>query len=275
MQSTVADTLVRRPPPTPGNDLTASNTATLIVNADDFGVDPNASDETVRAFRAGRVTGATAMVYMADSDRAASLAAAEGLPVGLHVNLTDPLTDPRTPTPVRERHLRASAHFAKGLLRRRTWVPSAAVRHDVAAALADQVDRFEQLFGAPPSHVDGHNHVHFCPDVAASAPLAAFRKRRNVLWSWPSRGGAMARLRALRRELTYRGMLSTRFFFDIDEMFAAGPGAAAATLDRARGASAEVMAHPGFPHEMEWLMSDEWGEALRGRPLGSYEALEW
>jgi predicted glycoside hydrolase/deacetylase ChbG (UPF0249 family) len=46
----------------------------LIVNADDLGGNPVATDRIVAGFRARVLTSATAMMHMADSERAAGLA---------------------------------------------------------------------------------------------------------------------------------------------------------------------------------------------------------
>ena len=61
--------------------MTVSDYPTLIVNADDFGRDTEATDHTIRAFRAGRVTSATAMVHMEDSERGASFAIEAAFPL--------------------------------------------------------------------------------------------------------------------------------------------------------------------------------------------------
>jgi hypothetical protein len=41
----------------------------------------------------------------------------------------------------------------------------------------------------------------------------------------------------------------------------------------ARGASVEVMAHPGFGHELEALRSPAWASAIATLPRGSYRDL--
>jgi predicted glycoside hydrolase/deacetylase ChbG (UPF0249 family) len=57
------------------------------VNADDWGGYPEMTDATLRCFQAGAISSTTAMVYMRDSERAAELARASGIPTGLHLNL--------------------------------------------------------------------------------------------------------------------------------------------------------------------------------------------
>lgn len=252
--------------------MTASTTPLLIVNADDFGWNRTATDRTIECFDSGRITSATVLVYMEDSDRAASLARRHGLPVGLHLNLTDPLTATDVPAEVRDRHRRACSLFGGGNLRKRSWTWSPRIRRLVEDVVRDQLDRFRELFGTEPTHVDGHNHVQVCPDVIRARPLCGF-KVRNALWSFPSTRTVMGVARALRRELTARRLLTTRYFFDIAELHRAGPETTAERVGLSSTASVEVMCHPGFDHELEALRSNSWAQAIAAAPLGSYRDL--
>ena len=62
----------------------------LIVNADDWGGWKSATDAALACYKAGRINSVSAMVFMEDSERAAELAQADGLDVGLHLNFTTP-----------------------------------------------------------------------------------------------------------------------------------------------------------------------------------------
>lgn len=105
----------------------------LIVNADDLGYDPEIDRGIFEAHVRGIVTSTTAMVGTPFSASALRSAPAT-LGVGLH------------------------AVLGPGL-------PAA----EVERTLRDQIARFEDLRGAPPSHLDSHKHAH------AEAPaLAAF-----------------------------------------------------------------------------------------------------
>lgn len=251
-----------------------SPTPVLIVNADDFGWNTEATDRTIDAFRAGQISSATAMVHMADSERAAMLAREAGLPIGLHVNLTDPFDGDKVPAATRARQLAACRHFSGRRFKLRSWSYDPRIGGDVDAAVADQLQRFEELYGGPPTHFDGHNHVQACPNVVLARPLRAVGRTRNGLRSWPSASEPMGRLRALRRGLTYRRLLTTRYFFDIDKLFRdPTPASLAARVDLAHETSVEVMAHPGFPHELSALRSPLWAQALESAPLGSYRDL--
>jgi predicted glycoside hydrolase/deacetylase ChbG (UPF0249 family) len=248
-----------------------SRAPSLIVNADDLGWNREATDRTIEAFRAGRITSSTAMVYMEDSDRAAALAKEVELPVGLHLNLTDPYTAGDLPDDLRQRHSGVCEHFSGRGFRLRSWLFDPRIQAEVEAAVADQLRRFEDLYGRPPTHVDGHNHVHSCPNVALASPLRAVDKMRNALWSWPGTRSSMGLVRAVRRAATYRRKLTTRYFFDVWELFRDRDEVPMAErLAPALETSVEVMAHPGFEHEWEALTSAPWGELLDRFPRGSY-----
>jgi predicted glycoside hydrolase/deacetylase ChbG (UPF0249 family) len=249
-----------------------SDTQLLIVNADDYGHDREATDLTIACFGAGQVSSATTMMGMADSRRAAELALEHDLPTGLHLNFTEPYDGAEVPAAERERQLRACQIFGAGGLRLRSWTYDPRISSQVDEAIRDQLEQFRILFGREPTHVDGHNHVQVCPNVTRSKALNGF-KLRNALWSWPSTRTATAVARAMRRGLTARDYPTTRYFLDIAELHQLPEPDLTARLALADRASVEVMAHPGFGHELEALRDPAWANALTALPLGSYRDL--
>lgn len=61
----------------------------LIVNADDLGRSKTATDNALSCYARQRITSASAMVFMEDSERAAEGARASGIDVGLHINFSE------------------------------------------------------------------------------------------------------------------------------------------------------------------------------------------
>ena len=117
----------------------------LIVNADDFGASDGVNRGIVRAFEHGVVTSTSLMVRMPAAEVAAELARERPeLSVGLHVDFTGEGT------------------------------PAPADIDDIAACAVEmraQLERFEDLVGRPPTHIDSHHHVHrFRPSRAAVRP---------------------------------------------------------------------------------------------------------
>ena len=241
-------------------------TGLLIVNADDWGSDATTTERIERAFAAGAITSATAMVHMAHS-AAAALAAERGRPTGLHLNLTEPFSGPGVPAAVRERQRAACAHLAPR--DRRRWIPAAGPRMHrlLAAAVADQLDAYHALYGAEPTHLDSHHHVHTCLDVLAVLP-AGLRVRQTR--SAPPGATAHLLSRAKHAVMARRFATTERFwaYADVET-----PSALAAAVATARDRAVEVMVHPGFAGELERLLAGDWTAAIAGAPLGGYGAL--
>ena len=112
-----------------------------------------------------------------------------GIPVGLHLNLTAAFTDPDLAPAVRDRQARL-VELLRGEHAHKAWHPRAL--RLVRRAVEDQLAEFERLYGRPPTHIDGHQHVHLSPTVVLSwkAPRR-LPQRRTV--NWPPAAGPAAR----------------------------------------------------------------------------------
>lgn len=109
----------------------------VVVNADDFGASPGVNRGIVESHRGGIVTSTSLMTGMPASREAAGLAReCPSLSVGLHVSLPD-------------REWKSDADLP---------APAA-----VRAALEAQLERFEELLGRLPTHLDSHHHIHTRP----------------------------------------------------------------------------------------------------------------
>jgi predicted glycoside hydrolase/deacetylase ChbG (UPF0249 family) len=244
--------------------------ATLMINADDWGASPATTDAIARCFDAGGLISASAMVHMADSARAAAMARERGLPVGLHLNLSQPFDGPNVPDDARRRQARVASRFADMRLRR--WLYDPTSRSAVNRAIVDQLREFERLYGAPPQRLDGHLHVHLCPDVVLSRALP------RGIWLRAARTSAVQQavpvLGALRRSREHwlrRRFPMSDFFFSIEDIHPElGGSGLDRALDLAAGANVEVMTHPSRPRELELLLSLDWLNVLRDRPLGVF-----
>jgi len=245
----------------------------LIVNADDWGGGRSVTDAIHSCFRAGAITSTSGMVHMDDSQRAADLALAEGLPVGLHLNLTQPFSADDVPAPVRARQGRLVAHFAN--LRKRRWSYDPRVRSEVAAAVQEQFDEFDRLYGHRPTHMDSHHHVHVCPDVLLSGAIPAGIKLRTTLT--PLRRGCASVgdvPRFVKHAAIRRRFRVTDAFLAVSRLCdGEGPAGLRSAVDLAQQADVEVMVHPSFPEELPLLLSPGWRAALTPAPLGSYSDL--
>ncbi len=244
----------------------------LIINADDFGGNRLATDRIAECFASGGITSTSAMVYMSDSERAAEIGRSRGLAVGLHLNVTQELEDPAAPLPVRERQARLARYFAGRRLRRFTFNPvmSACARRCVE----DQLERFRQLFGGDPSHIDGHNHAHLSPTVLMALPKGMPVRTGQSGGGDGGRDGLTALLRRSRHALIARRQTTTDYFYGIDRL---GPTPTDESIEDllrlADRGSAEIMVHPDRDRDFAILTSAGWQRALQGRRLGSFRDL--
>jgi predicted glycoside hydrolase/deacetylase ChbG (UPF0249 family) len=245
----------------------------LIVNADDLGLNEKATTAIIECFRRGRISSATAMVWMEDSRRAGELAGAAALPVGLHLNLTLPFSDPNAPMAVRERQRRIAAYFGAGGWRRFVYDPR--LVRAVDAAVRDQLEEFRTRHGRSPTHVDGHHHVHTSPMVLASPSLRAVGVVRPTFTFLRGQKGALNRLaRGALNRLVTRRYRSSRYFFSIRSVHPAlGGSGLERPLELARRESVELMVHPEWDDEYDLLARDRWRDEIAGLRLGSYRDL--
>ena len=123
----------------------------LIVNADDFGRSAPINRGIIQAHENGIVTSASLMVrWPAAEDAAAYARRRPGLSVGLHLDL------------------------GEMVFRGEEWVQTYEVvdAEDADAVTAEaqgQLERFRELMGRDPSHLDSHQHVHSKTDAARGA----------------------------------------------------------------------------------------------------------
>ncbi|HSN90512.1 MAG TPA: ChbG/HpnK family deacetylase [Anaeromyxobacteraceae bacterium] len=173
----------------------------LVVNADDLGYDPEIDRGILEAHARGIVTSATAMVDTPFAAEALRRAPAS-LGLGLHL-----VVDPAS-----------SSSGAEAEIRR-------------------QLRRFEELRGAPPTHLDGHKHAHRAPGVLEAVLRVAAPLRLPV--------------RALDAEM--RGRLrragipaADRFLGDAAARPAWTEERLLAAVDALAEGVTEIMAHPGY-----------------------------
>lgn len=206
----------------------------LIVNADDFGLSKGQNYGIIEACRRGVVTSTTALINGEAVEHAAQLSRElPELGVGMHFVLT--LGLPLSPMPGLTR---------EGKLGKWIWEMAeqdALPLDEIARELECQFNRFVDVFGREPTHIDSHHHVHMIPAIV---PLVAeFAQRKGV---------------AMRVDREVRGLpdvavtstegFSSAFYGDeIDEaLFLKVLDDSAAKGER----SLEVMAHPAFVDEI-------------------------
>lgn len=206
----------------------------LIINADDFGLSKAQNYGIIEAFHHGVVTSTTAMMNAEAIKHAAGLCARyPGLGVGMHFVLT--LGRPLTEMPVLTR--------GEGVLGKWIWEMAEQGQLDLAEIrqeLESQYQRFIDVFGIEPTHLDSHHHVHMIPEIFPI--VAAFANTKGI----PLR---VDRDAAARDDIALAGVRSTEgfsseFYGDAisEELLLESVDASAQRREK----SLEVMCHPSF-----------------------------
>jgi hypothetical protein len=242
----------------------------LIVNADDWGLNTRATDNSLRCLRESRITSVSAMVFMKDSARAATLARDHHLSVGLHVNLTQPFDGPMKSPRVADAQRRVAA-FLRTTRWSQLWY-NPRLRGDFRAVYGAQHDEYVALYGGQPAHVNGHHHMHLCTNMLLDHVIPSGSRVRPSFSFRPGEKGAFNRLyrRLVNAVLKQRYTCPDRFF----GLPARGQAAHLAYVaGLARSHHVELMVHPERSEDLAFLMSAAYRAAMAAVTTGTYEGL--
>ncbi len=147
----------------------------VVVNADDFGMEPNATYAILKALERGWISTTTIMTTTSAFEEACEIAHREKLldRIGIHFNLTEgqPLTDKIKKCP---RFYNEKGELFKS---RKGYFFSREESEAIYTELEAQLKRLHD-FGIHPTHADSHHHVHHYWGVGMI--MAHFCKRNNI-----------------------------------------------------------------------------------------------
>jgi predicted glycoside hydrolase/deacetylase ChbG (UPF0249 family) len=243
----------------------------LIINADDWGMNRTSTNNSLSCFREGRITSASAMAFMADSERAAALALEHGLDTGLHLNFTWSFDRPRRTGRLRDAQRRISAFLRSSRYAALLYHPF--LRQDFAYSYQAQYEEFVRLYGAQPSHVDGHHHMHLCTNMLFDRLIpAGWRVRRSFTFRPGEKNIFNRCYRAAVDGLLQRRYICTDYFFGLQPK--GGPERLRGAAALAQSRNVELMVHPERQEEFAFLMAPEQGRILSESKTAGYRELE-
>ena len=239
----------------------------LIVNADDFGRSRADTDAVVACYAARRITSTTAMVFMADSVRAAEAAKDCGIGVGLHLNLSERFTAPHVDERLQHMHNRVVGFLTASKYAILIYNPL--LRREFSAVIQAQIDEFVRLYGRAPVHVDGHHHHHLCANVLVDKLLPSANPVRRSFSFWPGEKSVFNRLyrKGVDQALARNHRLAD-YFFSLEQCLQYGRLPRVFAL--AKTSVVEVMTHPAKTHEYDYLMSDVFRRQIAQLSVGTY-----
>lgn len=242
----------------------------LIVNADDWGRSKSATDCAAACYARGRISSASAMVFMEDSARGAELGKACGLDIGLHLNFSEDFTGDSVSPSLRAAQT-ALRRFLKANRFALLFYHPFLARH-FSLVLRAQMEEFERLYGAIPSHLDGHQHMHLASNVLFDKLLPpATKVRRSFSFARDEKSPMNRAYRSLvDRHLRKRHRITDYFFALASNLSASQLNR---IIDFATHSSVELMTHPEVKCEFKCLMSDDFSRLLANVRMGSYTSL--
>jgi hypothetical protein len=225
----------------------------VIINADDWGRDHETTERTLECIQGGSISSVSAMVFMADSERAAALARENGIDAGLHLNFTTPFSaSARFPRLLEYQrriaqfllsHRLAQVVFHPGLVRSFEYV------------VAAQRDEFIRLYGREPPRYDGHHHMHLCANVLLGGLLPSGTiVRRNFSFQPRERSFGNRLYRHIVDSILARRHRLTDYFFSLPPL--GPPGRLEGIFSLAHRSVVELETHPVNPVEYRFLTED-------------------
>jgi predicted glycoside hydrolase/deacetylase ChbG (UPF0249 family) len=227
----------------------------LIVNADDFGSNVLATDNILTCYQNGKISSASAMVFMADSERASEMALENNLDVGLHLNFTHKFSGPVKSAKL----LEFQTDIANFLLRNKycQLLYNPFLRKQFDYVYNAQYEEFVRLYGKFPSRIDGHRHMHLCMNLLIDRLIPkGIKIRRNFTFS-PSEKNPINRLyRKTVDRFIERRYVCTDHFFSISPV--SDHERLRRIVNLAKSFTVELMVHPERPDEFAYLMAAEY-----------------
>ena len=241
----------------------------LIINADDWGRSPADTDAIRDCYEAGRVSSASAMVFMDDSERAAEIANGRGMDVGLHLNFTEEFNG-RCAALTKSWQTRTRRFLNASKYALLVYHPL--LKREFAELYRVQAEEFVRLYKKEPSHIDGHQHMHLSSNVLLNSLIPYGTKIRRGFSFWPGeKSGLNRRYRRLVDQILAKRYRLTDFFFALSQTLQGDRRERARNL--AKEKNVELMTHPRARQEFDFLMSDECRAFLQGLELKGYASL--
>lgn len=221
----------------------------VIVNADDFGLDANATGAIDEAFCKGYISSTTLCANGGDFRNAVTLALKHGYAdrIGVHLNLTEgkPLTE----------GIQRFSLFCNALgdLKRGAYRLLTASEADALYCELDaQISRMQEA-GIPVTHVDSHHHVHTNPfilpvviTVAKKHGIHQMRIHRNVCNTSLRKQAAFW---VINQGIRCSGFRTTDWFGSMQEVLSC-------YSDDMQKDSIEIMVHPRYDSSHRLIDAD-------------------
>jgi predicted glycoside hydrolase/deacetylase ChbG (UPF0249 family) len=239
----------------------------LIITADDYGKNKFATDNILNCFANNRITSASAMVFMLDSERAASSASDIGLEIGLHVNFTLPFTAHYARPELREHQNRLVSYLTKRRLSQAVLNPWLA--NSFSYVFLSQKEEFGRLYSKLPDYYNGHHHMHLCANMLVSNHIPRGARVRGTFTLERGEKGACKQFyRQILKFYISKRFVSTNAFFSIEPI--QDHERLKNIIKRAAREDVEIEVHPENEEEAGYLLSNQFQDLIKSVQLGTF-----
>ena len=135
----------------------------LIINADDWGKNKLTTERSLSCYKNGRITSGSAMMFMADSERASELALENNFNIGLHLNFNLKYDGNVKSLRLKEYHQSIASFLSKNKYFVLIYNPLLKRQFDYVYKA--QYEEYWRLYNQVPPHIDGHQHLHLCMNM--------------------------------------------------------------------------------------------------------------
>lgn len=242
----------------------------LIINADDWGMNTLSTERISSCFERGRITSCSAMVFMEDSIRSAENAVGQGMDVGLHLNLSVPFTDTKVSREIHERQLAIRSFLDRSKV---SWIfYNPLLKRHFRYIFEAQYGEFLRLYGREPSHINGHQHMHLCPNILLDELIPPGSTiRRNFTFARGEKDPFNRLCRSVMDRWLAKKYIIADYFFDL------WPFENRGRIERIMRLSAEhnveLMVHPERSDQYKFLTDYEFERLISREQLGNYSRL--
>jgi chitin disaccharide deacetylase len=231
----------------------------LIITADDYGKNRKTTDNIIRCYSNKRISCASAMVFMKDSERAASLSKNSGLEIGLHLNFTDLFNDQNVSITLYQHQRRIAQYLQSNKIFPIIFNPW--LSKSFSFVFRAQEDEFRRLYGKVPDFYNGHHHMHLCANMILGNFIPKnSRVRRTYTFDFGEKNILNISYRKYINRWISRKFISTNRFLsvapieDIDRL--------SSIFKRSQSENIEIEVHPEIEKELTFLLGKEFKQLL-------------
>lgn len=238
----------------------------LIINADDWGKNKLTTDNTLSCFKNHRITSASAMVFMADSERSTELALENGLDVGLHLNFTLEFDGNIKSNKLIE----FQRQIALFLLRNKycLLLYNPFLQKQIEYVYKSQYDEYIRLYKNIPTHIDGHKHMHLCTNILVNRIIPyGCKVRKNFSFAYGEKTFFNRGYRFILDKWLKKKYVCTDLFFDIVPFH---KERLQKIVTYAKSMNVELMVHPERAEEFTFLMCDTYQNIILDVQKGNF-----